>query len=232
MEDRSPHIGTLNEKPLHAALKEWYAEEGDRFEVPINGYVADIVRGNLIIEIQTGTVSAIRRKLMALVKRRPVRLVVPISVENRIVRKQADGTEAGPSRRSPKRRHLLDVFLELVSLPELLADPNFSVDVLLIQAEEVRRDAPRRGRGKKPWIVDERRLVTVLDHFLLGHPGDYLAVLPPSLEEPFTTAEIAIRLGQPRWMAQKIAYCLREMDVLLPAGKRGNAILYERAVGR
>ena len=28
-------IGTLNEKPLHAALKEWYARPDDRFEVAV-----------------------------------------------------------------------------------------------------------------------------------------------------------------------------------------------------
>lgn len=38
-------IGTLNEKPLHAALKGWYARPGDRFEVPVDGYLVDIVRG-------------------------------------------------------------------------------------------------------------------------------------------------------------------------------------------
>jgi hypothetical protein len=28
-------IGLLNEKPLHASLKQWYARPGDRFEVPV-----------------------------------------------------------------------------------------------------------------------------------------------------------------------------------------------------
>ncbi len=40
----SPHIGTLNEKPLHASLKMWVAEPGDQFEVRIGRFVADIVR--------------------------------------------------------------------------------------------------------------------------------------------------------------------------------------------
>ena len=37
-------IGLLNEKPLHASLKQWYARPGDRFEVPVDGFVIDIVR--------------------------------------------------------------------------------------------------------------------------------------------------------------------------------------------
>ena len=38
-------IGTLNEKPLHAALKEWIAEESAAFEVKIDGYFIDVVQG-------------------------------------------------------------------------------------------------------------------------------------------------------------------------------------------
>ena len=46
-------IGLLNEKPLHASLKQWYARPGDRFEVAVGGFVIDIVRDDLLIEIQT-----------------------------------------------------------------------------------------------------------------------------------------------------------------------------------
>ena len=42
-----PTIGTLNEKPLHAALKERYARPGDAMEVKLHGYVVDVVRDSL-----------------------------------------------------------------------------------------------------------------------------------------------------------------------------------------
>jgi len=70
--NHSNGIGTLNEKPLHASLKAWCAEEGDRFEVPVDGFVVDIVRDRLLIEIQTSAVGPIRRKLTTLVKRHPI----------------------------------------------------------------------------------------------------------------------------------------------------------------
>jgi len=58
-------IGELNEKPLHAALKTWYAGPDDRVEVPVNGgqrgYVIDLVQDDLLIEIQTGNFSSIKR---------------------------------------------------------------------------------------------------------------------------------------------------------------------------
>jgi hypothetical protein len=36
-------VGLLNEGPLHAALKLWSAQPGDRFEVAVEGFVTDIV---------------------------------------------------------------------------------------------------------------------------------------------------------------------------------------------
>jgi hypothetical protein len=63
-------IGTLNEKPLHAALKVWYALPGDRLEVSVGGFIADIVRGDLLIEIQTRHLAAMKRKLHALAEGR------------------------------------------------------------------------------------------------------------------------------------------------------------------
>jgi len=232
MESKTPHIGTLNEKPLHAALKRWACEEGDRFEVPVGRFVADIVRGDQIIEIQTGSTSVLKRKLVALLGRHAVRLLLPIAVLKTIRTLDKCGVETR-SRRSPKRGTLLDAFDELINLRAFLGDPNFSIEVVLIHEEEVRRprSRPRRRRYQKDWEVHERRLIEVVDSLSLQHPADFLAFVPPSLAEPFTTADLARAVGRPQPMARKIAYVLREMGVLAAVGKTGNWILYERSLG-
>jgi len=65
-----PHIGTLREGPLHASLKQWCARPGDRFEVPVDGYVIDLVRDDLLIEVQTSGFSSMKEKLRDLLERR------------------------------------------------------------------------------------------------------------------------------------------------------------------
>src|SRR5262245_41716920 len=65
-------IGVLNESPLHAALKQWYARPGDLLETAVDGFVVDIVRGDVLIEIQTGHFAAIRSKLASLLQSHPV----------------------------------------------------------------------------------------------------------------------------------------------------------------
>jgi hypothetical protein len=225
----SDHIGSLNEKPLHASLKEWYARPADRFEVSVDGYVIDIVRDDLLIEIQTRNFTAIKRKLVGLTAHHRVQLMYPIAQEKWIIKLAKDGEGQDSRRKSPKRGKLHQVFEELVSFPKLLSNPNFSLLVLLVHEEEVRRHDARRGWRRKGWVTQERRLLDVVDQRLFETPEDMSALIPSELAEPFTTSDLAVAIGRPRWLAQKMAYCLREMDAIAHVGKRGNAILYERA---
>ena len=225
-----PHIGTLNEKPLHAALKAAIAEPGDRFEVPVGRFVVDILRGSQIIEIQTGATSVLRRKLRELLGHHAVCLVLPLAARKKIVRIDQTGTIIG-TRRSPKRLGILDAFDELIYLREFLGDPNFTVEVLLIHEEEVRRPRPPRGRRRKDWEIHERRLLEVLDRIGFDHPGDYLAAIPSSLPEPFSTADLAAALDEPRRHARLIAYCLREIGAIRLVNRTRQGFHYVRDFG-
>lgn len=222
-------ISTLNEKPLHAALKEWYAQPGDRLEVPVDGYIIDIVRGDLLVEIQTRSFSSLKKKLAVLTDSHQVHLVHPIAQEKWIVKLADDGYTQTSRRKSPKRGRVEDIFGELVSFPQLLAHPRFSLEVLLIHEEELRRHNPSRGWRRRGWMTVEHRLLEVVGKQAFDTPQDIGHLLPSTLAEPFTTAGLAAALSRPRRLAQQMAYCLREMGVIAPVGKRGNTILYERA---
>jgi hypothetical protein len=121
------------------------------------------------------------------------------------------------------------MFRELVSFPELFLDRNFSLEVLLIQEEEVRRYDGRRGWRRKGWVTEERRLLAVVEQRLFEKAEDVSALMPRELPGQFTTSDLAKAMGIQRWLAQKMAYCLREMGEIRPVGKRGRSILYVRA---
>jgi hypothetical protein len=210
-------IGSLNEKPLHAALKEWYRRDGDLVEVPVEGFVADLVRDGLLIEIQTRGFSSMRRKLGRLLDDHPIRLVHPVPSVKWIVKLDPDGGESS-RRRSPKRGVAADVCVELVSFPALLGHPNLTLEVLLTEEEEVWRPDDR-GWRRRGFLVEERRLVSVLDTVEVGCPADLPALLPPGLPDPFTTADLARLLGRTRHAAQKVAYCLRESGAARTDGR-------------
>ena len=168
----------LNEKSLHTALKEWYAQPNDRFEVPVDGFVVDIVRGDLLVEIQTRNFSAIKRKLTKLTVRHPVRLVYPIAREKWIVKLTEGASSQFSRRKSPKRGSIEHVFEELVSFPGLLLNPNFSIELLFIQEEEVRQhDTTRRWR-RKGWVTYQRRLLQVMEQRLSGYQWIWVPLFP------------------------------------------------------
>ncbi len=227
---KPPTIGMLNEKPLHEALKRCYALPGDVFEVPVDGFVVDIVRGDLLIEVQTRNFSAIKRKLEKLLVDHPVRLVYPIPRVKWITKREpADGGDRPVSRRrSPKSGAFEHVFEELVRLPGLLKHPNFSIELLLIEEEEVRRHDGARCWRRRGWVTDERRLLRVVDRRTFYTPADMRAFIPAALAEPFSVTDLATATNVNRTLAGKMIYCLRAMGCVAPAGKRANAILYAR----
>jgi hypothetical protein len=131
--------------------------------------------------------------------------------------------------RSPRMPGAIAVFDKLVAFPSLLAHPHLTVQVLLCREDHVRSPAPTRvrRRTRDPGV---RRLVEVLDSVELREPADALALLPEDLRDaPFSTRELAHALGCGVVLAQRVAYCLRALDMLLDAGKRGNAPLHKVA---
>jgi hypothetical protein len=222
-----PGIGLLNEKPLHASLKSWCARPGDRFESVVDGFVIDIVREDLLLEIQTGSFPSIKSKLTNLVRSHRVRLIYPIAEAKWILKPATEGGRA-TRRKSPKRGRVEDLFRGMVSFPQLLADPNFSLEVLMIREEEVRRYEGNRGWRKRGWVTEERRLLEVVDRRLFEEPADWLALLPEGLEA-FTASDLAEASGLRRELAQKMAYCLRKVGAVTLVGRRGRANLYSVA---
>jgi len=217
-------IGLLNEKPLHASLKQWYARPGDQLEVPVDGFVIDIVRDDLLIEIQTRNFFSLKSKLTKLALSHRVRLVYPIIQEKWIVRLATTGDGAN-RRKSPKRGRVEDLFGELVSIPQLLSNPNFSLEVLMIRGEEVRRYVGKRAWRRRGWVCEGRRLLEVVDQRLFGESADWLRFLPEGLES-FTTRDLATGMDTGTELAQKMAYCLREGRMIELIGRRGRANLY------
>jgi hypothetical protein len=218
-------IGQLAESSLHAALKEYLAQPGDQFEVKLGRYVIDIVRGDLLIEIQTRHLYALRPKLRRLLDDgRRIHLVHPLPAERWIVREDAAGRRIS-RRKSPKRAAVCDIFGELVRVPDLAAHPNLTLEALLIQEEQVWRDDGRGSWRRGRWSLVDRRLLGVAGSAVFVHPADYLALLPP-LPEPFSNADLGKAKGWNSHLAGKATYALRTMGLLVLLGKQGNRHVY------
>jgi hypothetical protein len=224
-------IGMLNEKPLHAAIKSYLADPGDEFEVNIDGYIIDLLKEDSLVEIQTSNFSSIRSKLDHLTRRYRVELVYPIAYEKWIVKLPKEPGGNMIRRKSPKRGRIIELFKELVYIPHLVKLENFNIQVLMIQEEEIRRFVGNKRWRNHGWIVEERRLIGVIDEILIKSSNDIMGLIPSDLPRVFTTLDLAEVMGTSHWLAQKTAYCLRKLGMIASMGKRDKRVLYEKYVG-
>lgn len=210
-------------------LKTHYAQPGARYEVPLGRFRIDVLNPGELVEIQHGSLAAIRRKTEILVVDHCVRVVKPIIALKTIVRlAHEDGPEIG-RRLSPKRGQLLEIFDELVYFRTIFPHPQLTLEVPLVEVEETRY--PGHGRRRRwrenDFIVADQCLVRVQSLHTLASPEDLVALLPPDLPRPWHTGHLAEFAGVRRWIAQRIAYCLRHMHATREVGKKGNAKLYD-----
>lgn len=208
---------------MHAQVKNFCASAHSEFEVKLDGYYIDIVDGDELIEIQTQNFGALKKKFLHLLENHRMRLVYPLVVERFLVtHDEGESIE----RKSPKRGKLLDVFEELVSVPEFFLYDNFSLDVLLVGAVEHRVVTPKVRWRDKGFKRVAKSLVEIKERHLFKNKGDLLALLPDELPAEFTTEDIVCLKRMPKKRAQQIAYCLSRMNATRCVGHRGRYKAY------
>jgi hypothetical protein len=164
-----------------------------------------------------------------LVQEHLVKLIYPVAAEKWLLKNPKPGEGDEPTRRkSPKRGRAVEVFNELVSFPELMQTPHFSLEVALTQEEEVREYQGDKRWRQHGWRTVERRLITVMERRSFATPADLARLLPTDLPPTFTTADLAKGMAISRRLAQRAAYCYRKMAVIQSVGKRGRSNLYSR----
>lgn len=218
------------ETSLHRQLKAHYAAKAGQQEVVCGDYRIDAVRRGQLIEIQHGSLAAIRNKIARLLEDNRVKVVKPIVAKKYLVKLDKKGGEVVGRRLSPKRGTLLDLFDELVYFTRVFPHPRLILEVALVEVEELRYPGhgKRRRRRERDFQIEDQRLVELLDVHRFRTLADLRRLLPKTLPQPFHTQHIAEGLDVPRWIAQRIAYCLRETGAIRLVGKQGNALLYRQ----
>jgi hypothetical protein len=215
----------MSESKLHASIKDLYSKQGGQKEVLIDGYLIDVVLNERLIEIQTHNFSALKIKLRHLLKDYKVCLVHPIPQEKWIVRVSRKEERIG-RRKSPKHGRIEDLFYELVRFPQLALHPNFTLEVLFTREEEYWQKDGAGSWKRKGWHIINRSLLDVIKNKTLKSRQDYIDLLPPTLHQPYTTLQLSSALDIHHKLAQKMAFCLRNMGIIEIVGKKRNALLY------
>ncbi|QEG37468.1 hypothetical protein [Bythopirellula goksoeyrii] len=219
------------ETSLHRQLKEYYAGDTSLQEVACAGYRIDAICRGRLIEIQHGSLAAIRDKIAALLVEHRVTVVKPIIATKKLVSLAKKNGPEVSRRLSPKRGKLLDLFEELVYFTRVFPHKRLTLEVALVEIEEYRYPGHgrRRRRREKDFQIADQLLVGIVETRKFRSLADLRRMLPRSLPTTFHTGHLAKEMQISRADAQRIAYCLRETGGIRMVGKEGNAILYRHA---
>lgn len=252
--EQSPNggIGTLNEKHLHAILKDYMTEGDARQEVRLDDhiitakypkadekqkkrdadrYVADILTdANEIIEIQTGSFYPLVKKIDFYLRMTDCRVTVvhPIAAVKWLRYLDAKTGEISTRRRSPKKGDVRDIAGELYWIAPYLAEPRFSLQLELLEVEEIRTTGVKKYRGRHRSERYDCIPHALLDEVVLACPEDYAIHFLPDdkkLPAPFSAAQLGKALGVRGRAVYGVLGVLTDLGFLRtvppPDGKRG-----------
>ncbi len=229
-------IGRLGERTLHAVLKSCYEPDERYHEQPVGGFVADILRPDGIIEIQTGSFYPLRRKIPEFVKLCPVTIVHPLSVQKRLWWVDpATGAVSG-GRKSPRPQRPLDLLPELFwvidwfdtvdSLPAETQLFPLTVELVLLSMQEYRLQDGYTREGKAG-SHRANRVPSELFGTVTLHTAADVAKLLPTLPQQFTASELYKTLHFTRLRANAAKKVLLRLDIIQSTGeKQGRAELF------
>lgn len=219
-------IGTLNEKTIHAALKNYYSKDFDQ-EAKIGSFYADIVAEKGIIEVQTAGWGKLNKKLDVMLEACHTTVVYPFEQRTRTISVSDASGEMLRKSGFRKNNSLTEFFLELYRIKGFLTDPNLTICIAQLDIEKINyvseKTGKRRGRGKYT-----KTPVALNKEIYLERPQDYLILLPEDIKEKlpreFTLKELQALIKPTD--ASIAAEILGYLGIIEKFGKRANAELY------
>lgn len=225
---QSKGIGTLSEKTVHAVLKEYYGGGEENKEIPLGGFVADVVSEDGVIEIQTRALYRLERKLEALLPLCRVTVVYPIEARKYLLDIDPDSGELISKRLSPKRLKIWHGIAELYGIRKFLGNENLTVRFPVLTVEETRI----RAAEKKRWADKIDKLpADMTEEVVIRRKEDIAALLPEELPDGFTSAEFAKLCRINADTAGKCIRVLSVMGIITECGKQGRCKLWKKTEG-
>ena len=226
----SESIGTKNEYGLHRDLKFTYSGCKGQTEAPVAGFVADVINAKgEVIEIQTGSFGPIKKKIEIFAAQSKVKIVYPVILTKYIEVFGVDGKRLY-RRKSPRKGSPWDIFDALVHASELPLIPGVTVELALVDADEIRFKDGKGSRWRRRMSVHDRRMTAFHRKIRLKKPADYFRFVPFKKDEKFTSALLGKKAGIDVNLARKTLYVLTKIGVVEKAGKLRNAHVYRAII--
>lgn len=250
-DDEYNGIGRLAEKQMHAAIKRFICPDESKHEILIDGsvgckksdteaesdkktkkrrFVADILDGNTIYEIQTGGFSPLRDKIQWILDNTSYNITVihPIAETKWVSLINTKTGNVENRKKSPVKGKITDIAPELYFFRDFISSPRFSLVILMMEAEQYKKNIQKDGRKRPRYRKYELIPISLLRAYLFRDVSDYSLFIPDDLEEPFCVKNYSAKSGIHGIDAYSIVKTLCHLGLLEPAGTLGRAAAYKR----
>lgn len=225
-QQKSGGIGTLSEKPLHAAIKYTIEPNDSYHEVRIGSSVADVITSEGIWEVQTRNLHSMKKKLEFFLTQGKVTVIHPIAQKKTIYWVDEDSGEVSKPSISPKKGKPLDSFMELMYVRDYLLHPNFRLQLWMLEVEEY-RFLNGYGESRKKRATRYQQIPVELNEIVTCSCGeDYLNLLP-ELPPKFTRKDLKTAAKRSDSWTQRCIYTLEQLSLVERVGKEGRSFVYE-----
>lgn len=249
-EDEYDGIGRLAEKQMHAAIKRFICPDESKHEVLIDGsagcrinndestdgkakrkrrFVADILNGNTIYEIQTGGFSPLRDKIQWILDntRYNVLVIHPIAETKWVSLINSKSGSIENRKKSPQKGKVEDIASELYFFRDFLSSPRFSLVILMMEAEQYKKNMQTDGRKRPRYRKYELIPISLLRAHIFKSIEDYKYFLPDDLPNPFCVKNYSEKTKIRGMDAYSIVKTLLHIGLIEEAGNLGRAAAYK-----
>lgn len=219
-------IGTKQERTLHQYLKYYFCPDSKYHEQKCNGYIIDILKNNEIIEIQTGSFNAMRKKLDCLLEKYPITIVYPI-INQKQVYNLDDNGELINNKKSPKKEHPLKIGKELYKINYLLNHPNLKFICAVVNIDEYRTPYINRYKQKKMTRINQipKEIVNLIE---LKDASDFKSLIP--FDDEFDASTFKKKLKLSLREASSTLIILRTVKAIEVVRIEGKKYIYKKTI--
>ena len=242
-------IGTLGEKQMHAAIKRFICPDEQYHEIPLdkgerageldeNGkkikkrrFVADILKGDNVYEIQTGPLSPLTDKIRWILENTShnVTVIHPIA-ETKWVNVLNKQNDVESRYRSPVKGKLKDIAPELYAVKDFVDSQRFCLVILMMEAEQYKKSITKNPKSRQKYKKYELIPVNLLRAHVLKGVDSYKFLLPESLESPFTVKQFSDVTKIRGRDAYSTVHTLCHLGLIRENGKIGRAAAYSKSL--
>jgi hypothetical protein len=236
---------------MHAAIKRFICPDETKHEILIDGsagckhteaedengkktkkrrFVADVLDGNTIYEIQTGGFSPLREKIQWILDNTTYNVTVihPIAETKWVSVINTKSGDIESRKKSPIKGKITDIAPELYFLKDFISSPRFSLVILMMEAEQYKKNIQKDGRKRPKYKKYELIPISLLRAYIFRSSSDYSLFIPEDLEEPFCVKNYSAKSKIRGINAYSIVKTLCHLGLLEDAGTIGRAAAYKR----